>query len=102
MRRANLVSAAGSRLTRLASRPCPTLSHLSAAGGPAKVCANWAFVSGVSPVSPYLELIDDYRNGERERQRRALVRALPSAPRQVGHVQSLPMFVGETTGLGHR
>src|SRR5450759_2227165 len=37
---------------------CPTLSHMSGASGTAKVCANWAFVSGVPPVSPYLKLIE--------------------------------------------
>jgi hypothetical protein len=40
---------------------CPGLSHLRAAGGTAKVGADWAFVSGVSPVSPDLKLIDEYR-----------------------------------------
>ena len=43
---------------RFGRHGCPMLSHLSAAGGTAKVCADWAFVSGVSPVSPYLKLID--------------------------------------------
>jgi hypothetical protein len=42
---------------------CPTWSHFCEAGGTAKVCVDWAFVSGVSVVSPYLKLIDDYRNG---------------------------------------
>ena len=37
---------------------CPVLSHLSAAGGTAKRRADWAFVSGVSPVSPNLKLIE--------------------------------------------
>ena len=44
-------------------RCCPTLSHLPAAGGTAKVCADWAFVSGVSPVSPNLKLIDRIQSG---------------------------------------
>ena len=39
-------------------RGCPTWSRASGAGGTAKVCANWAFVSGVPPVSPYLKLIE--------------------------------------------
>jgi hypothetical protein len=37
---------------------CPVLSHLAAAGGTEKRCANWAFVSGVSPVSANLKLIE--------------------------------------------
>jgi hypothetical protein len=65
----------------------PTWSRARHAGGTAKVCVDWAFVSGVSLVSPYLELIDDYRNGEWERHGRALVGALPCALRQVGPVQ---------------
>ena len=40
------------------------LSHLSAEGGTAKVCADWAFVSGVSPVSPNLKLIDRIQSGK--------------------------------------
>ena len=39
---------------RLARRVGPTLSHVADAGGPTKRCANWAFVSPVPPVSPYL------------------------------------------------
>jgi hypothetical protein len=37
---------------------CPTLAHMSGAGGTAKRRADWAFVSGVSPVSPNLKLIE--------------------------------------------
>ena len=58
-------------------RACPTLSPLSAAGGTAQMCADWAFVSPVSPVSPNLELIKDYRLEEWRRHRRALVSATP-------------------------
>jgi hypothetical protein len=36
----------------------PMLSHLPAAGGTVKMGADWAFVSGVSPVSPNLKLIE--------------------------------------------
>ena len=50
------------------ARACPTQSHFAGADGTAKVCADWASVSGVSPVSPYLELIVDYRNGDWKRQ----------------------------------
>ena len=41
---------------RFGWRGCPALSHLSAAGGTAKVCADWAFVSGVSPVPLTLKI----------------------------------------------
>jgi hypothetical protein len=47
---------------RYGQRGCLTLSHLSLPGGTAKVCADWAFVSGVSPVSPNLKLIDRTQN----------------------------------------
>ena len=40
-----------------AIRACLTLSHVPAAGGTAKTRADWAFVSPVSPVPPYLKLI---------------------------------------------
>jgi len=77
----------GSKTKAGISAPCPTWSRVRRAGETAKVRVDWAIVSGVSPVSPYLELIYDYRNGEWERHRRALVGALPCALRQVGPVQ---------------
>jgi hypothetical protein len=43
---------------------CPTLSHLSAAGRPAQMRADWAFVSPVSAVSPNLKTNRDYRIAE--------------------------------------
>ena len=73
-------------------RVCPTLSRVSSAGGTAKKRVDWAFVSGVSPVSPYLKLIDEYRNGEWKRHGRALVGATPPALRQVGRVQQAQGF----------
>jgi hypothetical protein len=45
-----------------------TLSHVPAAGGTAKTRAGRAFVSGVSPVPPYLKLINEYRMGNEGRQ----------------------------------
>jgi hypothetical protein len=58
-------------------RACPTLSHVLAAGGTAKVCADWAVVSGVSPVSPYLRLLEDYKKEDQERQWRAIIALTP-------------------------
>jgi hypothetical protein len=40
------------RATTALGALCPTLSHVSAAGGTAQMCEDWAFVSVVSPVSP--------------------------------------------------
>ena len=68
-------------------RARPTLSHVPAAGGTAKVCADWAFVSGVSLVSPYLRLLEDYRKGDWERQWRALIALTPPLLGQVGQAQ---------------
>jgi hypothetical protein len=65
----------------------PTWSHVRATGGTAKTRADWALVSGVSLVSPYLKLTEDYRTGKQVRHRQPLVAALPPALRQVGQVQ---------------
>ena len=79
-----------------------TLSHVSAAGGTAKVCADWAFVSGVSLVSPYLELIGDYRKKDWERQWKGINR--PHAPfaGTGGTSATATGFQGETLGARHR
>jgi hypothetical protein len=66
---------------------CPTRSHLLHASGAAKTGADWAFVSGVSLVSPSMTLIEEYRVGDEERHWKGLIGALPLALRQVGQVQ---------------
>jgi hypothetical protein len=71
---------------------CLRQSHVSAAGGTAKVRADWTFVSGVSPVSPYLKLLEDFRRKDRERQGEALIGALPRVLGQVGQVQRYQGF----------
>jgi hypothetical protein len=71
---------------------CPTLSHLSAVGGPAKMRADWAFVSPVSAVSPNLKTNRD-GIAEWRRQRRALVGAFSPTLRQVGRVQHIQAFM---------
>ena len=73
-------------------RACLTLSHTRAAGGTAQVCADWAFVSGVSPVPPYLELIENYRNGAWLKHGRLLVGAQARVLRQVGQAQQTRGF----------
>ena len=56
--------------TKAGKPPAPRpvrLSHIVSrqrAGETTKVCADWAFVSLVSLVPPYLELIEEYRSGE--------------------------------------
>ena len=77
---------------------CPTLSHMSGASGTAKRRVDWAFVSGVSPVSPNLKLIDRTQNGigrggiSRRRARCA----------ETGETSAkVTRFSGETTGLRH-
>ncbi len=81
---------------------CPAWSHFSDAGGTTKVCADWAFVSGVSVVPPYLELIEEYRNGDWKRHGRGLVGATPPALRQVGQAQQSRGLQGEAAGVQHR
>jgi pheromone shutdown protein TraB len=50
-----------------------TLSRLWPTTGTAKMRVDWAFVSGVSLVSPSLKLIDEYRMGDKERHWKALI-----------------------------
>jgi hypothetical protein len=45
---------------------CPTRSRLWPAGGTAKMRVDWMFVSGVSLVSPVLELLERLQNGKTE------------------------------------
>ena len=79
---------------------CPTVPARRASGT-AKVRGIWTFVSGVSLVPPYLELMDKYRNGEWRRQSRALTGAITSLPGQVGQVQQSRGFHDETERDGH-
>jgi hypothetical protein len=80
---------------RCSQRSCPTLSHISAAGGAVKMRADWAFVS---PVSPNPKLIKDYRTAEWRRHGRALVGAMPRTPRQAGRAQRIQVFVVRQQG----
>ena len=79
-------------------RGSPTLSHLPAAGGTAKVCADWAFVSGVSPVSPNLKLIDRIQSGKGTR---GISRRQALCAETGGTGAKVTRFSGETTGLRH-
>jgi hypothetical protein len=85
-----------------AVRACPTLSHVLAARGTAKVRADWAFVSGVSAVSPYLGLIDDYRNGDWGKAAKGINRPLAPFARTGGTSATATRFQGETLGARHR
>ena len=79
-------------------RGCPTLSHLSATGGTAKGRVDWAFVSGVSPVSPNLKLIDRIQSGKGTggiSRRQALCAGTG------GTSATMTRFSGETTRLRH-
>jgi hypothetical protein len=83
---------------------CLTLSHLSAAGGTAKVHADWAFVSGVSPVSPNLKLIDRIQSGKGTGGiscRQALCAETGGTGGTGGTGTKVTRFSGETTGLRH-
>ena len=95
---ASKIKAACTDRVRFGRRGCPAWSHLSAAGGTAKTCADWAFVSGVSPVSPNLKLIDRIQSGKGTggiSRRQALCAETGETSAKV------PRFSGETTGLRH-
>jgi hypothetical protein len=64
-----------------------TVSRSDGTGGTAEMHMDAMDVSGVPPVLPILQLIDDYRTEYEERQKKALVGALPRVPGQVGRVQ---------------
>lgn len=83
---------------RFGRRACPTLSHLRDAGGTAKVRADWAFVSGGSVVSLYLELVEDYRKEKQTKPRQGLIGATPPALGQVGHARAPPTFLVRQQG----
>jgi hypothetical protein len=77
---------------------CPGLSHLRAIGGTAKRCADWAFVSGVSPVSPNLKLIDRTQN---EIGRGGISCRQAASAETGGTGAKVTRVSGETTGLRH-
>jgi len=82
----------GSKTKAAISTPCPTWSRVRRACETAKLRVDWAFVSGVSPVSPYLKLLEDYRKKDQKRHGEALIGALPRVPGQVGQVQRWQRF----------
>lgn len=92
---------AGKSAPRLGQGVCPTLSRVQRAGGTAKVCADWAFVPLVSLAPPYLELIEEYRSGEWNRQGEGLVGATLAVPGQMGQTQQSRGFQGEAAGTRH-
>jgi len=83
-------------------RTCPTLSHVSAAGGTAQMCADWAFVSPVSLVSPNLKLIKDYRKGRVEKARKDISRRYAPYAGTTGTSAKNTSLYGETTRAGQR
>lgn len=93
---------AGKSAPRLGQGVCPTLSRVQRAGGTAKVCADWAFVPLVSLAPPYLELIEEYRSGEWNRQGEGLVGATLAVPGQMGQTQQSRGFQGDAAGTRHR
>ena len=80
---ASKTKAADPPSARFAQRVCPTRSHMPSARGTAKVRADWTFVSGVSPVSPKLKLIQK----KRMETAGGLIPATPPPLGQLGQVQ---------------
>jgi hypothetical protein len=64
---ASKIKVAGPPRVRLGRCVRPRWSHACHAGGTAKTHAEWAVVSGVSPVSRNLKLIDRLRQWKRHR-----------------------------------
>jgi hypothetical protein len=88
----------GSTSSQLGRQPRPvglTLPHVRGAGEPAKTRAGWAFVSGVSLVSPCLRLREN-RMGNGKSIGRGIVGNPARALGQVGQVQQSRGFQGET------
>jgi hypothetical protein len=79
----------------------PTLSHLSGASGTAKVCANLAFVSGVSPVSPNLKLIERIQKKKVGNGRKGISPCQTPCAETGGTSAKVARFYGETTGARH-
>jgi hypothetical protein len=86
---------------RFGRRGCPTLSHMSVAGGTAKRCANWAFVSGVSPVSPNLKLMERIQRKKRGYGRKSINRPQGPCAETGGTGATETRASGETAGAGH-
>ena len=82
-------------------RARPTLSHVPTAGGTAKVRADWAFVSGVSLVSPYLRLLEDYRKEDQGTAVEGSNRPHASFAGTSGTSAIAMRFQGETLGARH-
>lgn len=80
----------------------PTLSHLSGAGGAPKRCANWAFVSGVSPVSPYLKLVERIQREKEGYGREGINRPKGPCAETGGTSAKVAGVCGETAGARHR
>jgi hypothetical protein len=80
----------------------PTLSHLSGASGTAKVCANLAFVSGVSPVSPNLKLLERIQRKKGGYGRKSINRPQGPYAETGGTSAKVTRVCGETAGAGHR
>jgi hypothetical protein len=92
------------RLVRFCRSGGPTLSHLSRGSGTAKVCANWAFVSPVSPVSPNLKLLERIQKKKVGNGRRGITggQAPCAETGRTGGTRTMVAGVcGETTGAGH-
>jgi hypothetical protein len=87
---------------RFGRHGCPMLSHLSAAGGTAKVPADWAFVSGVPSVSPYLKLIERIQRKKGGYGRKSINRPQGPYAETGGTGAKVTRFFDETAGAGHR
>jgi hypothetical protein len=66
------------------------------------MCADWAFVSPVSLVSPNLKLIKDYRKGRVEKARKDISRRYAPYAGTTGTSAKNTSLYGETTRAGQR
>jgi hypothetical protein len=86
---------------RFGRRGCPTWSRAPSAGGTAKMGADWAFVSGVSPVSPYLKLRERIQRKKGGYGREGINRPKGPCAETGGTGVKVSGVFGETAGAGH-
>jgi hypothetical protein len=86
---------------RFGRRVCLTWSRALGAGGTVKMGADWAFVSGVSPVSPNLKLIDRIQRKNVGYGRKVINRPQGPYAETGGTGVKVSAVFGETAGVGH-
>jgi hypothetical protein len=98
---ASKVNAAYPPGVRFGQRGCPMWSHVADAGGTAKRRADWASVSGVSPVSPNLKLMERIQRRKHGYGRKGVNRPKGPCAETGGTGAKVSAVFSETAGAGH-